>query len=67
MLWLSLAFSPQLVSACLWGAMACFSYCGHGRSNGWGSVKGHGEMEAWGSGYLLLIAPPLYVVDLFQQ
>lgn len=49
------------------GCHGLLFYCGHGRSNGWGSVKGHGEMEAWGSEYLLLIAPPLYVVDLFQQ
>lgn len=34
MLWLSLAFSPQLVSACLWGAMACFSVAGMAEATG---------------------------------
>lgn len=67
MLWLVLPVSPQPDPVCPWGAIACFLLL-VGRGNGWGSAEG--QEAVWGGGvgaYLLLIAPTLYEVDLFQQ
>lgn len=62
MLWLAVPVSPQPASVCPWGAIACFLLL-DGRGNGCESTGG----QESGGAYLLLIAPPLYVVDLFQQ
>lgn len=63
MLWLAVPASPQPAPLCPWGALACFLLAGRWRYNGCESAQG----REGGGAYLLLIAPPLYLVDLFQQ
>lgn len=65
-LWLVVSVSSQPASVSPRGAIACFLPL-DGRGNGCESVEGQGFGVWVGGAYLLLIAPPLYVVDLFQQ
>lgn len=60
MLWLSLLFSLQAVSAgwCVYIFELTFGLC-------MAKAEVGGKRE--GGAHLLLIAPPLYVVDLFQH